>query len=280
MRLSFADAFSSAFDAARGFRWTEYAPFFWILAVQLVFLALTTQLEHAWAMAAVAPVISWVGGAGALHYPTLFGFLSVAMGWVESFLYAVPGSLLIPMAILRIYARTDRALSLGAGAASRLAGALLPTLLASLAGVGCVWGWQQFGAPTAAPFIRQALPGGLGGFAGWAVTVLGGYVVISLLLYVPVAAVQARTNMGRALVRGIRFGFRALPLTCLIAILFGLPAIGVQFILERQGSFILTKLRPEVMAVALGVYATLTSFATYFTYSTVARLYRMARGED
>ena len=66
---------------------------------------------------------------------------------------------LIPLAILRLYARTDRALSLGAGAFARLAGAVLPTLLAGLAGVGCLWGWQRWVAPAAAPLIRDFIPG-------------------------------------------------------------------------------------------------------------------------
>ncbi|HSN69810.1 MAG TPA: hypothetical protein VLV48_11230, partial [Thermoanaerobaculia bacterium] len=80
MRLHVGDAFAAALETAQGFRWKEYSPFFLILAAQIVFLALATQLHHAWAMAVVAPVATWFGGAGALHYPTFYGYLSVLMG--------------------------------------------------------------------------------------------------------------------------------------------------------------------------------------------------------
>ncbi|HEU4335575.1 MAG TPA: hypothetical protein VFT32_13850, partial [Candidatus Eisenbacteria bacterium] len=110
--------------------------------------------------------------------------------------------------------------------------------------------------------------------------VLGGYLTLSLLLYIPVAAVQARSSLPRALALGLRFGVRALPVTLLLALTFGLPAIGVQYLLERQTSMILTKLRPETIAILLAVYAAFTSIATYLTYGMAARLYRMARGDS
>lgn len=280
MRLSFADAFSSAFDAARGFRWTEYAPFFWMLAVEWIFLALCTQLHSAWAMGLIAPLARLVGGEGNLHYPVFFGYVSVLLGWLESFLYTVPGALLIPLALLRYYARTDRALSLGAGAASRLAGAFFPTLVAGLAGVGAITGWQRFASPVVTSAIRAVVAEPLGGFLGWLAVTLGGYAITILLLYVPVAAVQARTNPIRAFAYGIRFGFRSWPVTIGFAILFGIPSMIVQFVLERQGGLILTHLRPELITVFLGLYATVASLATYFTYGAAARLYRSARGEE
>jgi hypothetical protein len=280
MRLHVGDAFAAALETAQGFRWKEYSPFFLILAAQIVFLALATQLHHAWAMAVVAPVATWSGGADTLHYPTFFGYLSILMGWVEAFLYAVPGSVLIPLAILRLYARTDRALSLGAGAFTRLAGAVLPTLLAGLAGVGCLWGWQSWVAPAATSWIGSSLAGQGAAFLTWVVAVLGGYLTLSLLLYIPVAAVQARSSLPRALALGLRFGVRALPVTLLLALTFGLPAIGVQYLLERQTSMILTKLRPESIAILLALYAAFTSLAMYLTYGMAARLYRMARGDS
>ena len=280
MRLSFADAVSSAFDAARGFRWAEYAPFFWILAVQLIFLALGTQLDHTWAMNLMLPLARLAGGENNLHYPVFFGYVSVLLGWIESFLYTVVGAVLIPLAILRYYARTDRALSLGAGAGARLAGAFFPTLVAGLIGVGVVLGWQRSAAPTVASTILSFVAEPLGGILAWLSTSLGGYAIFVLILYVPVAAVQARTNPVRAFAYGIRFGFRSWPLTFMFAVLFGIPALLVQFILERQGAMFLTRLRPELVTIFLGLYVTVTSVATYFTYATAARLYRFARGEE
>ena len=114
----------------------------------------------------------------------------------------------------------------------------------------------------------------------WLVVTLGVYAIMSLMLYVPVASVQARTNPIRAFVYGLRFGFRAWPLTLGFAILFGLPALFVEFLLERQGSLLLTRLRPEFTTLLLGVYVTVTSVATYFTYGAAARLYKFGRGEE
>ena len=78
---------------------------------------------------------------------------------------------------------------------------------------------------------------------------------------------------------GLRFGIRSWPLTLFYAVMFGIPAILVQFLLERQGAFLLSKLRPEVIVVFLGIYAAATSVATYLTYGTAARLYSIAKGE-
>lgn len=279
MKLSIGDAFGSVFDAVREFRWAEYAPFFWILAAQWIFLALTTQLHNAWAMGFVAPITRLVGGEANLHYPAFYGYLSILLGWIESFLYTVPGAVLIPLSLLRYYARSDRALSLGAGAATRLVGAFVPTLLAGLAAVGCIWGWQRYASPHLLNAWRQWLSEPMAGFFGWLAITLGGYAILTLVLYIPVAAVQARTNPVRAIGYGLRFGLRSWPVTLAFAVFFGAPAILVQFLLERQGAVILARLRPEVIVAFLGVYALATSVATYFTYATAARLYRAARGE-
>jgi hypothetical protein len=280
MKLTFGDAIGSAFESIRGFRGTEYAPFFWILAIQWTFLAVTTQLQSSWGMGLVAPLARVVGGEQNLHYPVFFGYLPVLFGWIESFLYTVPGSILIPLAILRLYARTDRALSLGAGAATRLVGAVIPTLLAGLAGVGAVWGWQRYLGASVSTWIRGAVPVPMGSLLAWIAVTLGGYVILTLLLYVPVAAVQARSNPVRAIGYGLRFGFRSWPHTLLYAVLLGGPAIFVQFFLEKQGAFLLSRLRPELISIFLALYAGATSVGTYLTYMTAARLYRIARGEE
>jgi hypothetical protein len=280
LNLSFGDAIGSAIDSVRGFRWAEFAPFFWILAAQWIFLALTLQLDKPWAMSVVAPVAKLVGGEANLHYPTFFGYLSILLGWIESFLYTVPGAVLIPVALLRFYARSDRALSLGAGAAVRLIGAVIPTLLAGLANVGALWGWQRYAAGPVSLALRGTAPGLLGDFLGWFAALLGGYAIFALILYVPVAAVQARTNPVRAIGMGIRFGFRAWPPTLMFTVFFGAPAIAVQYLLEKQGALLLSRLRPESIVAFLAIYVATTSVATYLTYLTGARLYKVARGES
>jgi len=280
MRLSVGDAIGSAIESVRGIRWAEYAPFFWILLLQFLFLVVCSQMQSAWAMGIVAPLARMVGGEGSLHYPVFYAYVSILFGWVESFVYTVPGALLIPLALLRYYSRSDRALSLGAGAAVRLAGAVPPTLVAGLAGISAVLAWQTYLAGPVSLFLRQHLPGPFGSFLAWLSATLGGYVIIALLLYVPVAAVQARTNPIRAFALGIRFGLRSWPLTIFYSVLFGIPAIFVQFVLERQGSLLLTRLRPELSLLFLTIYAVVTSLGTYLTYLTAARLYRIARGEE
>jgi len=153
MKVTLLDGLDATLEAVRGFRWIEFSPFFLIFFLQFLFLALTTQMHQAWAMALVAPVAEWTGGESHLHYPAFYGYLPVIMAWVESTLYAVPGCVLIPLSLLRLLARSDRALSLGAGAAGRLAGAVLPTLFAALIGVGAVWGWQRSLVPVVAKML-------------------------------------------------------------------------------------------------------------------------------
>ena len=280
MRLSFGDAIGSAFESIRGIRWTEYAPFFWILLLQMLFVVCCTQLQAPWAMSVVAPMARMIGGEGSLHYPVFFAYVSILFGWVESFVYTVPGAVLIPLSLLRFYARSDRALSLGAGAASRLAGAVLPTLVAGALGIGVVLSWQTYVARSVSHFLVAHVAAPFGSLLGWFSATLGGYVIISLLLYVPVAAVQPRTNPVRAFGLGVRFGFRAWLPTIIYSVFFGIPSLVIQFVVERQGSLLLTRLRPEISLVFLTVYAVVTSVATYLTYLTAARLYRIARGEE
>jgi hypothetical protein len=124
------------------------------------------------------------------------------------------------------------------------------------------------------------MPGPGGDFATWLFVILGGYLAFSLLLYVPVAAVQARTNPVRAFGRGLRFGLRAIGWTLLFTLIFGVPAIAVQYVLEQNAAVLVTKMAPEIVAGLLALYAILTSIATYLTYATAARLYRVARGEE
>ena len=279
MKLMFGDAIGSAIDSIRGMRWTEYMPFFLILALEGAFLLVSTQLQSAWAMSLVAPLAGMLKGEDNLHYPAFFGYLPVLLSAIEGFSYAVLGAVLIPMSILRLYARTDRALSLGAGAASRLAGAFIPTLLAGLAWIGAGLGWQRFAAPVSQA-IRTTLPQPAGNLLGWLVVTLGVYAILALLLYVPVAAVQARSNPLRAIGYGIRFGLRSWPMTMVYVVLFGIPAIVVQFVIEKQGAFLALRLRPEIIALLLTVYVVVTSVGTYLTYVTAARLYKLARGEE
>jgi len=277
MRVTLGDGLEAALEAVRGFRRTEFSPFFLIFLIQFLFLGLTTQMHQAWAMGLVEPVARWTGGESHLHYPDFYGYLPVVMAWVESAVYAFPGCVLIPLSLLRLLARTDRALSLGAGAAGRLAGAVLPTLFAALLGVGAVWGWQRSLVPTVAKILGSFVPATASTFVLWCVTLLGGYLILSLLLYIPVAAVQARASLIGCIGRGVHYGLRLLPLTIIFALLFAVPTIVIQYILERQTGMIITRLRPEAIAVLLAFYAFFTSVATYLTYGAAVRLYRTVR---
>lgn len=280
MKLSLGDALLAALQSLRGFRWPEYQPFAWIAAIQIAFLALCTQLDRAWAMGAVASLARLVNGEGNIHYPMFFAYVSILLGWVESFAYTVPGALLIPLSLLRLYARNDRALSLGAGARDRLIGAMFPTLVAGLLLIGAAWNWQRHAARPIRTWIAGFAPAPLGDNFGWLVVTLGGYAIYALLLYVPVAAVQARTNPVRAFGLGVRFGLRAWVPTFVFSAFFGSVSMLIQYVLERHGAFLLTRLRPETILVFLGLYAIVTSLSSYITYGAAARLYRMARGDE
>jgi len=277
MRATIVDGLDAILESIRGFRWTEFSPYFLLFGIQFVFLALTTQMHMAWAMGLVAPVVEWTGGESHLHYPAFYGYLPVSMAWVEAALYAFPGCVLIPLSLLRLLARSDRALSLGAGAAGRLAGAVPPTLFAALIGVGAVWGWQGTAAPAIGRVLLTFVPATAAAFTIWCVAVLGGYLVLSLLLYIPIAAVQARASLFGSIGRGVAAGLRLLPLTLMFAVLFALPTILIQFILERQTALIITRLRPEAIPILLAFYAFFTALATYLTYGAGLRLYRMIR---
>jgi hypothetical protein len=280
LKLSFVDALGSALDSLRYFRRREYAPFFWMLAIELACLGLTTQLQHAWAMTLIAPIAKAAGGEGSLHYPPFFAYLPVLLGWVEGVIYSVLGCVLIPLSLLRLYSRSDRALSLGAGVAMRLAGAVIPTLLATLAGLGAIWGWQRHTAPLVAKWITEHSAGPPGVFLSWLATTVGSYAIIMLLLYVPIAAVQARTNPVRAIGRGLRFGVRAWIPTIVFGLLFGIPALLVQYLLEKQGAHLISRVAPEIVVAFLALYVTFSSVATYLTYVTGARFYTISRGEE
>ncbi len=280
MKLSFVDALGSAFDSLRCFRWREYAPFFWMLAIEGVCLALTTQLQHSWAMTVIAPIAKAAGGEDNLHYPPFFAYLPILLGWVEGVIYSVLGCVLIPLSLLRLYSRTDRALSLGAGVAGRLAGAVIPTLLATLAGLGAIWGWQRHWAPAVSKWIAEHSTGSTGVFLGWMATTVGSYAIIMLLLYVPIAAVQYRTNPVRAVFRGLRFGIRAWIPTILFGLFFGIPSLLVQYLLEKQGGHLISRVAPEIVVVFLALYVTFSSVATYLTYSAGARFYTISRGDE
>jgi hypothetical protein len=156
---------------------------------------------------------------------------------------------------------------------------VIPTLLAGLAGVGAILGWQHLAAASVRNALRGTAPPPLGDVVAWMGTTIGPYAIMALLLYIPIAAVQPRTNPVRAIGMGLRFGLRSWGATIGFMLVFAIPALVVQYVLEKHGAFLVTRLRPEVVVAFLAFYAAAASVATYLSYVTGARLYRMARGE-
>ena len=118
-----------ATEAIRDFNWREFAPFGWILAVQLVFLLLAMFLEIPAAMATLGTLTRAIYGDSAIHYPMFYLFLPPLAAIAEGFLYTVPAAVLVPLAIIRtvtpMESPEDRSEPLG----HRLQRAWLPSLV-------------------------------------------------------------------------------------------------------------------------------------------------------
>jgi hypothetical protein len=265
---------SCALEALRDFRWHEYAPFGWILAIQLVVLVLAMNLGSGLGMATAGGLARVLGEERQLHYPGFYLYLPVFSSVVESFCYTLPGSVLIPLSLVRILAPMDPDLRTGSGVVRRLRQAFPPTLVASLLSLGLLSGWQWIvvGLGPAA-LLRGWVPGFAGVVMVWGISLLGAYAVAALFLYVPVVAIRPRATFVDALRDGVSEGTHLLGFTLLLVVLFSLPTLPALFIVQLQSGFLVEKLRPEVVGYGLAIYMILTSLASYLTYAAVARLH-------
>jgi hypothetical protein len=81
-------------------------------------------------------------------------------------------------------------------------------------------------------------------------------------------------------VKGSRRGLRLYKWTILYVLIFALPRHALLMVMQLGMSFIAERMRPEMVVVLIGLYATLISLATYLTYAAAARLHWASQMED
>ncbi len=265
-------AWLSVTESLRDFRWYEWAPFGWILAVQLLFLLFAVNLGTAWGMAG-AGWITLVASKGDifLHYPQFFIALPTIASLVEWVLYVGAGAVLIPLAVLRISEPGEPAGPRDTG--PRLKGAILPTLVGGLINLVVLQAWQWLLAKGPAPLLRGYLPGGTGQLALWLFGVLGAFALSGPFFFVPVHAIQRDSNFGKSLVGGLGEGVRLIGPAFLVIVLCSWPALLFLVPVQIGPAVIVEKMRPELVAILLALYAAISSAANYLIYASVTRLH-------
>ncbi len=280
MQRDFRVTRSCAKEALRDFHWREYAPFGWILAAQLLFLVLAMNLGHEWGMATAGGLARLLGAEKQLHYPQFYVFLPSLLSIFEAILYTVPGSLLIPLSLIRVLAPMDHALAEGHGVGSRLKQAFLPTFAAGLLGAGLLWVWQYLLRIGPEPLLRSTLSGFQGTLAIWGLSVLGAYAISAFFIYVPIAAIRPGATFRESFAKGLLEGVELFGSTMFFILLFSWPALPFLLIAGLKSLVIIEKLRPEVVGIIMGIYMVLISTASYLTYAAAARLHWAEMAEE
>jgi hypothetical protein len=263
-------------EAWRDFRWVEYRPFAWMMLAELLFLFLACNLATPWGMAGAGWVLRTLGEPG-LHYPASYLFLTSAYARLESLIIALAGSFLIPLSIARIQAPMIEGAAPG-DAARRARRAYTVALVGYLINLAVLIAWEL--ALAAGP--RRWFASLLGGFKAeiltWAVGLFVAFAVAVLFLYVPIRAVEDGATFGSSLGGGVKEGFRRFGPTLLLLIAFAWPTLIVLAPLQIRPALVVTRFRPELVAVLLGIAAILNSFVNYFIYSAASRLHWLSRG--
>ncbi|HEX7077676.1 MAG TPA: hypothetical protein VF363_04590 [Candidatus Eisenbacteria bacterium] len=273
--MSMKEAWRFASASLRGFTWGAYAPFFWILAIEVIYLFLSVNLGAPWGMATAGALAARIAGDGTRHYPAIFVALPAIFSYVDAALYTVLGAAFIPLAITRVLRAPSRAPG-RAPTASRVRGAVLPTFLAFALVLVLLFFWEIAIPRIVAPLVAIAVRlGPLANLVTWVVGVLVGLALSALALCVPIVAVREGGGL-RALGAGFGDGFRFLPSNYPIIVLFSAPALVIQAIVQLMGGLLVNRLTPEVMPVLLLAYAILASLANYFVYSAATRLHASA----
>jgi len=275
MPVSFQMARESALGAIRSFSLQGYAPLSVILFVQIVYLVLGLNLGSVAGMATAGMIARWIAGPDALNYPAFLQVLPLTFSYVESVTFILLGAWALPRVAATILAGSDPALANRDRRAARVGRAFLPTLASLLIAFAIAYGWQRIVPFVARPVLGLFIHGGLEMMtATWAVSVLVGYAITTLFVYVPVVAVANDIAPMAALSRGIRDGLSKFWVTYPMAVLFSLPALLLQMTVQTSGTFLATRTRPENIAYVLLGYAVLGSVGTYLLWSMAARLQR------
>jgi len=273
---------AAALDALGSFRFHDFAPFAWILGIELVVLALAMNLGTGLGMATAGWLTERIAGDSPLHYPLFYAFLPTLMTNVEAVLYALAGSVLIPLALMRVLRPMDPQSFPAAETGARIRQAFLVVLVGAILCELMILGWQWIlNQPGVLKGIRSILRGGFAANIG--VTVLGmlvGYAIWSLFVFIPIAAVQPRSRFGPAFGEGLREGLGNFVPTYLVVIALSLPAAAILLVLQVMGGFLVSQIRPEIIGVLIGLYIVLSILATFFIYSAAARFYQARHGGE
>lgn len=259
-------------ESLHDFRLYEWWPFGWILLLQLLFLLAVLNLGTAWGMAIAGGVARLVGRSEQIvHYPTVFILLPALASVVEWFLYVVVGSALIPLALLRIAAPMEGGDASDRGA--RVRRAFLPTLLAGAINIGLLLVWNRLLTAGITPALQAVLPGAGAQLVPWLLGAVVSYALAALFIYVPIHAIRRDTRFASALVGGLAEGARLVWPTFLVILFCSWPALLVLAAVQVNPAAIVGKMRPELVAYLLGVYALLSSLAAYLIYASSSRLH-------
>ena len=279
MQRNFRVARACAVEAARDFRWGEYAPFGWILGVQLLFLLLALNLTSTIGMGTAGAAVRLFLGDAPNHYPTFFMVLPTFSSWLEVFLYTFAGAVLIPLAIARIRAPMDPSLQ-GGGIRARVQRAWPPTLIAGLLTFALLLAWQWLFNQSLVPLLRASFPGFQGNVMIWSITLIGAYALSAIFLYVPIVAIRSEGSILAALKDGIAEGVRLFKWTLLFVLVFSLPALPFLMVMQLMTGFISERMRPEMIVIVIAMYSILISAGTYLAYAAAARLHWASQMED
>jgi hypothetical protein len=279
MRRDFRVAKACASEAVRDFRLYEYAPFGLILAAQSIFLALVFTMGTPLGMATAGAIARLVLGDN-IHYPTFFLNLPSVSQRVEAFLYALPGSVLIPLSLIRILKPAHPELGDKAVVRSRLKQAFLPALAAALVNAALLEVWQALLRVGPVPIMKAVMPGFAGQAVTWVIAIVVAFAVAALFLYVPILAVQAGVSLRDACVRGFKEGVRLFPHSVFFIFLFSWPALCFLFLTQMRTGFIVGRMRPEILPLLLFGYSLLISVASYLTYAAAMRLHWAEEKEE
>ncbi|MGH7680808.1 MAG: hypothetical protein ACRENN_02355 [Candidatus Eiseniibacteriota bacterium] len=260
-------------NAARGFRWAEYAPFGWILGAQAVFLILAVRLDTALSMATVGALAGGLLGDAPLHYPDFFLHLPTLATLVDAFLYTIPGSILIPLSLIRMQRHLEPEVLGNMATKPWLRRAVPPTLFAWLVQAALFAAWDALVEAFSSHRLIAAMPGESGFITAWTLNVLGAYAISAIFLYVPIVAVRDEGTFSQTIRDGLVEGLSVFRHTWLFIVVLSLPALPFLLLAELQAAVIVNRLQPELVALLLAIYAAVVSVASYLIFGTARRFH-------
>ena len=273
----FRSARASIGEAWRDFRWLEYRPFLWMMLAELLFLFLASNLATPWGMAGAGFILR-TSGEPAVHYPSSFLYVISTFARMETVIFALAGSFLIPLSLARIQAPMIGASPTGPEAVGRAWRAYPVTLVGYLLNVALLIGWEYALAVGPRRWIVASFGSGLKGeLLIWGVGTLISFAIAAIFIYIPIRAVEAGSKFGDALWGGIREGLKAFLPTLFLVLVFAWPAMLLLAPLQIAPNLIVARVRPELTVILLALVAVANSFVNYLIFAAASRLHWLMR---